>query len=280
MMVISSLMIEMAVHLRLLRIYNWMVATIFMLLTVCCASGYASIEAGIIGICMMVAIYMLFLTYKVPNDVRHTYCAYLAIGVGSLIFVKTLYFVPLMWVLTAFLLQSLNWRTLSSSLVGLVTPYWLALPWYIFKQEYEGVITHFLPLFHLPVSDGEVVLRPIQVTVFVFVAVLAIIGMVNFWRKNYEESIRIRMFFYFFQWMGLATGVFVLLQPQHYDTFMRILLICASPVIAHFFALTKLRIVNYMFFCVLGLVIAFTFFSFNEPLLNDFPNALLQLWNG
>ena len=273
------MMVEMNRHLILLRIRSWMMTSVFIMLTACCGFNYESIEAGIIGLCTVFAIYMLLLTYQIQDDVGHTYYAFLAIGVSSLFVVHILVYIPVVWLLTRLLLQSLNWRTWAVSLIGIATPYWFAFSWYIYHQDIQGMTAHFQPLFDI-VPVNPTALMPLQVLVFILVTILTVIGAVHFWSTNFRESIRTRMFYYFLQWTGLFVGIFIILQPQYFNTLIRVFLICTSPFIAHFFTLTSSKVTNYLLFGTLGLVIILSMISINEPLLNYTNTALYQLWNG
>ena len=141
----NYLMIEMSKDIIFLRIRSWMVTSTFMMLTAGCGFNYGSMEAGIVGLCTAITLFMLFLTYQNPEDVNHTYYAYLSLGIASLFYVQALYFVPLIWLLTLYTIQSLGIRTWLSSLLGLITPYWFALPLFLYWQDFDTInISQFL----------------------------------------------------------------------------------------------------------------------------------------
>lgn len=249
----------------LLRIRSWMITSTFIMIAACCGFNYASTEAGVIGLCVAFSFFMIFLCYQTPDDVGKTYNAYLSIGIASLFFIQVIYFIPLIWILSVYMLQSLNWRTWLTSILGAITPYWLALPFYLYRQDYDGIIRHFEPLRQLP--ETNIALSPIQTIVFVLIAALAIAGAINFWRRSYEERIRTRQIYAFLQWIGLAVGIFILLQPQHYDILIRVMIICACPFIAHFFTFTKTKVTNYLFIGIVILVILLSIVNTNASLL-------------
>lgn len=278
MFITCYLMIEMSRHLILLRIRSWMVTSTFMMLTACCGFTYPSISTGILSLCAAFSMFMLFLTYQNPTDVGHTYYAYLSLGVASLFLVQTIYVFPLIWVLSRFLLQTFNWRTWVISLLGLITPYWFALPWFIYQQDYDSIIAHFQPLVEF--QRPEEGLQPIQLVFFAFVGLLTIIGAIHFWRESYKERIRTRQLYTFILWTGLAVSLVIILQPQHYNTLIRVVLVCLCPFIAHFFTLSQSKITKYLFFGVLAIVILLSFITINESLLNSTNTFLSQLWNG
>ena len=115
---------------------------------------------------------------------------------------------------------------------------------------------------------------PIQIILFIVVAALALIGAINFWRQSYEERIRTRQIYDFLQWLGVAVSIFILLQPQHFDTLIRVVLICASPFIAHFFTFTSTKVTYYLFIITVLLLLALSIVSTNETLLNFTNQAI------
>jgi hypothetical protein len=48
------------------------------------------------------------------------------------------------------------------------------------------------------------------------------------------------------------------LQPQHFDPLMRLAVVCASPLVAHFLTLSSTRITNIAFFVIAAVILAVT----------------------
>ena len=57
------------------------------------------------------------------------------------------------------------------------------------------------------------------------------------------------MLLYIYVFQTILIQVFLLLQPQFFQTLVALLAVCASPLIAHLFALTNTRLSN-LFFCL------------------------------
>ena len=91
-----------------------------------------------------------------------------------------------------------------------------------------------------------------QILVFVFTLALSIIGMAHFWSRSYEDKIRIRLLYGLFTTMTFACAVMLVVQPQHYATLMRLMIVFASPLIAHFFTLTSSRLTNALFIAAIA----------------------------
>ena len=76
-----------------------------------------------------------------------------------------------------------------------------------------------------------------------------------------KKPIRIRQLFYSFIFLNIVATFFAFIQPQHADLMMRMMIITASPVIAHFISLTNTRITNVAFFVISGICLILTVFN-------------------
>lgn len=251
------LLVELSNQNALLRIRSRMVSSTFVVLSCTASFLFPSFTGGVVQLCFISAMLFLFQTYQDPASVGRTYYAFLSVGLASMASVTTLYYVPLLWILMATQLQSLNGRTWMASVIGLLTPYWFALLWLVYAQEFTLLTDHFSSLlFTLHLSPFTLPLG--YILVYVFTLLLAAVGMVHFWHFSYEDKIRIRLLYGLFSTMTIFTLLFLALQPQHFDVLMRIGVICASPLIAHVFTFTSSRLSNILFFVVLALAVALT----------------------
>jgi len=245
----------------LIRIYSRMVSCSFIALTCCACFLFSSVPHAIVQICFLGYLLFIFLTYQDKQAAGLTYYAYLSIGFASIFFVKILWFVPLLWLLMATELQSLSWRTWTASLFGLLTPYWFGACLMVWTNSYPLFVRHVTSLidFHIPSQTNA--LNTSQIAVLILIAFVAIIGFVHFFRKQYQEKIRIRLLYGFLFWMDLATALFLFIQPQHYDPLIRIMIILTAPPIAHFLTLTSTKITNIMFFVIVSFTLIITSYN-------------------
>lgn len=247
----AYLMVELSNTNALLRIRSRMVTSSFIALS--CAGGLmtGSIPPMLTQLSMVGALYILFMTYQDKRAMNKVYFAFLFVSLASITFVKTLLLVPLIWILMATQLQSLNWRTWSASILGLATPYWVMLPWLLYQHDFGLWADHIerLCTFAPPLALGT--LTAGQTAIFVFTTVLCTASIIHSLSYSFEDKIRIRLLYGFLSNMAVACMVFLLLQPQHYDTLMRLILVFASPLIAHFLTFTSSRLSNIVFIAVL-----------------------------
>ena len=263
-------LVELTNQNALLRVRSRMVSSTFIVLS--CAASFLlpQMTGGIVQFCFVVAFLLLFQTYQTSHSIGRTFYAFTAIGLASIAFVHVLWYVPVLWILMATQLQSLNWRTWLTSLLGLALPYWFALLWFLLpfnlSDEWTTDLTpladHFSQLANIAIQSpltSHLFLGGLLV--FILTIILAAIGMAHFWQYSFEDKIRIRLLYGFFTAMTAVTVLFILVQPQHFDVLMRLLTLCASPLIAHVLTFTSSRLSNILFFVALALAVAITVFN-------------------
>ena len=262
-LVTAYLMVELNNSYALIRIYSRTMSSSFLVLLCAGSFLFSSMGGAILQLCVAGACFTAFHCYQDKQAVGWTYYAFVCIGLASLVFVQILFFVPFFWLMMFFLLSSLSWRTFFASLVGLLTPYWFAIPLLLFQGQYEWPLNHFAALADF--SCDYRLLTVNQLLLFIFVVALGITGTVHYWRKKSADNIRIRLLYdcFIYTWL-LSTG-FLILQPQHYDMLIRIIILNVSPLIAHFLSLTYTRVTNYAFYAICVVAFALTVFNLWMP---------------
>lgn len=272
-------MVEMNNAFALLRVRSRMVSSSFIGLSCTMSFLFGSLTGGLVQLFVIAALLLLLSTYQNQLALGRIFYAFALIGLASILFVQVLFLVPLLWLLMAMHLQSLSWRGLMASLIGLVAPYWFFSLWFIYQRDFTPLGEHFAGIIgsiggygkfwdalwsngefsdELSVNVGRWGVVVSYVLAYVFTAVVAVTGMVNFWRNSMDEKIRIRLFYGLFSWIVIACLLLTALMPQHYDPLMRIAVVSASPLIAHFLTLTSSRITNIAFFVILGIAFGLT----------------------
>lgn len=247
----------------LIRIYSRMVSVSFIFLMCIDHHLFQSVPGSIAQLCFLISLVLLFQTYQDNTAKGKIFYVFLSLGVGSIAYIQMFYIIPLFWVLMYLTIHSLSWRTLTTSVTGLVCPYWLLVGWIVqFEHaDFNPWIQKFQELgqFQMPFDFSTV--EQSQILFFVFLVILGIIGTVQFMHKSYNDKIQVRQLYYSFILLGMVTAVFLAFQPQLYDLLIRILVVTVSPLIAHFLALTHNRISNIVFFIITGAVVLFTAYN-------------------
>ena len=93
---------------------------------------------------------------------------------------------------------------------------------------------------------------------YAFLCGLSVLGIVHYIRKHHDDKIRIRLIYVLIIWTDVATALFLAFQPQHFNCFIRIMIITTAPLIAHFIALTHTKVTNIAFCVLTGLTLLLT----------------------
>jgi hypothetical protein len=257
----SYMMVELNNSNALIRVRSRMVGATFIILSCLYVNGFQSLlgALGLVGI--IATILQLFTTYQDKQAAGKTYYAFLALGCSSFLYAEYLYYVPILLILMISRLNSFSWRTMMASILGIITPYWFASLWLFYTWDFTAITEHLSDLnsFVFPANYLAVTLE--QLLVYVFLAAVSITGIIHFWQYSYEDKIHVRQLFGFFIAINLLTLLFIALQPQQFDAFIRIVIICTSPILAHFLTLTHSRITNIAFFVILSTCIIITFMN-------------------
>lgn len=259
--VTTYLMVELNNGNALIRIYSRTVSCSFLLLSCAACFTFCSDRGAIVELCLVATYITLFRTYQDRESSGWTFYAFLCVGLSSLLYVHTLYYVPLLWLLMATRLSSFSWRTFAASLLGLATPYWFAALYIVFTADTGIIATHFTSLWTFGSLADIFSLNISQIATIVLILVLSSIGIVHYLRTSYNDKIRIRMFYSCFIAVDAVSVAFIVLQPQHYDLLIRLLIVNSSPLIAHFIALTHTRWTNWTF--IFAVTITFCLTAYN-----------------
>lgn len=264
-LVTTYLMVMLNNSSALIRVYSRTVSSSYAVMTCAAAFLFPSLPGAFVAMCLAGCLLMLFFTYQDKVSMDFTYYAFLCLGLASLAFVHALLLIPLFWLFMVFQLTSFSWRTLGASVLGVLTPYWLLLPVVIFRKQWYWPVSHFSALANIQPIGRVDLLSANQLLVWLFVTVLAVTGIVHYWRNSYADRIRIRQLYSIVIAMVAVTTTFMLLQPQHYDMLLRLLIISTSPLIAHFLTLTYTRFTNYAFYAICAVALLLTLLNLWMP---------------
>lgn len=164
--------------------------------------------------------------------------------------------VPFYFYLAIFL-RSLTKKAFWAGIIGLVVPWWCYAGWCFVTRDMDGFVAKLTAMAHFEKPSLEAITSlPLawQISAAV-VALLCAISITHYLRTNYDDKIRVRMILYIYMSQTLLLAAFLLLQPAYYETTMALLVASASPLIAHYLALSK-GILNTIFFFLSLLLIA------------------------
>ena len=227
----TLMMVELNNSNSLIRIYSRMVSCSFLLLNVMLPQQAESAEGAIVQLCIIGFYLSLFHAYQDKRAPGWVFYAFMSVSLASIVWVQMLYYVPLLWILLATNILAFSGRTFWASVLGLALPYWCLLAFHLLNGDLQPLADHFSKL-----------------------AVFGPIARID--SLNGNECLA----------MAFVAMVFIVLQPQHSEKIMGILIVSAAPLTGHFLALTSTKVTNIAFIVILATTLIITAINIWVPL--------------
>lgn len=212
------------------------------------------LKASSVGVfCLILALYQLFTAYHDPDSVAKAYNASLLIGIGSLLWVYILGFLPLFWI-GMYNFRSLTLRTFFASLFGVCTVYWFVLGWCVYAHDFNPFALPFTNLFKIRLLTVVGIDRIdwFQILLIVF---LSVIASLNILTHEYEDNLRTRQFLSFLiMLLAWSFGQFFLYE-QSSEELLAIGCVPAAILTAHFFTVKRGKYIYGLFHIAILLLI-------------------------
>lgn len=259
----TYLMIELNNSNALIRIYSRMVSCVFIVLSSAACFTFNTPAGWAAELLLIASVTTIFRTYRNRLATGMVFYSFAAISLCSIFYIQTLFFAPVLWLTMAVFLQSMSIRSFMASLFGLAAPYWFLSVFLIYNGTWTEEASRIAAIAHFstPFDFSGIDLH--QTITIVFVEVVALIGIIHYHRKRTGDKIRTRMLYNCFTTIWVAATALFLLQPEHYN--LRIMIITASPLAAHFISLTHTRITNIAFYLLTAAAAALTAFNLWMP---------------
>lgn len=242
----------------LIRIYSRMVSCSFIMMMTMLVFQYTSWKAGITTLCWILFMDLSFQCYQNKYRPGLIYFAFLCIGIASVFWIQILFFMPILWFIVTRNILAMSFKPFVASLLGIITPYWFLISYYVAMNDLGTFVAHFQELaVFLPLFDYTS-LSLNQTATGVLIIICGFIGTIHFLNKSSQDSIRTRLFYELFITVECAAMAFIILQPQHYEYLIGILIATISPLIGHFIALTNTKLTNITTIVLLFLILSIT----------------------
>jgi len=252
----------------LLRIRSRIISSSFIALSCMNSALFSSFTGCLAQLFFIAAFLLLFSTYQNSMATGRVFYAFAFLGGASVMYVQTLWLVPLIWLLMITQLLTFNWRTWLASIIGILAPYWFLSLWFIYAQDFSPLVEHLSGLWSVGMPFDYSGMPVSKLITFVITLALMLTGIGHFWLRSYEDKIRIRLLYGFFSYLGLFAMLTIIVLPQYYDLFIRLAFICVSPLIGHFVAHTNTRATNIAFIVIIVLIFLITILNLWMPSLS------------
>ena len=208
-------------------------------------------EITLVLLCLVFAIYELFNSYQIPEAVGKLFNAGVLIGLAGLFIPQVLLFTPLLWI-GMYQFRSFSYKSFMASLVGVLIIYWFVLAWCVWKHDFSMFSIISSSLTDFDIFSISSLFRNYRIG---FAGVLLLLIMATFHTKvnAFNNSVRVRRMFSFLLNMSVWSLVLLFLYGNEADSFMAILYIPASVLIAYFLESIRYRIRFTLFYLILML---------------------------
>lgn len=256
--VCTYLMAEMNNRNTLLRIRSRMMSCVYLFLATLQISFAVSWQLASVQAISLLCLCLMLSIYRDRNNAGAIFTIFLLMSIASMIWVRFLYFVPIVLLLLSAPLYAMSLKGLSAAIMGLILPYWLSVPYLVYIQDYNPLIDHFVQLADVSIFFNYTGTTIGQVVMYALLLIMFLIGWSHFVRNSYKDKLKTRNLFNFFMIQALILFIVTPLAPAIADYTLSILVLIVSPVIAHFFALTEMKATNITFIATIIIVMALT----------------------
>ncbi len=212
--------------------------------------------------CLVIAIYLLFKSYHDEEAVVNAYKTALLLGVGSLVWVHILWFIPLLW-RGMYNFKSWSPKIMAASVFGLLTVYWFVFGWCVWQQDFT-LFTHSFSLLGRFSLFRFTDLGWVDWISIILVGLITVAATINILTHELEENLRTRQFLWFLILFTCWTLLLFFVYSQSSEDFLQILCIPAAILTAHFFTLKRNK---------------FTYGLFHLMVISCMALLFIRIWN-
>lgn len=261
----TLLMVELNNAYALIREFSRMVSCSFLVLAIAHFQLIYSLEGSIVQICFIFFYLFLFRAYQNKRSPGWVFYAFMSLGIAGIFFPQIVFLVPLLWIILFSKVLAGSIKTLTASILGYLTPYWIIGGYLVYKDElsvgydYIAQLTQFEPICIYNQIEFKAYLF------FGFLMLLTLVGTIHFLRNSFLDKIKTRMIYEALMVINIGCIVFLILQPQHYSFLIRLIIVNTSPFIGHFITLTRTRLTNITFIVFTLSAVAVTLYTLWMP---------------
>lgn len=225
---------------HIIRIRTRMMSCVWLILAASLAFMHPVGEPIIAAAFLCASYYLLFLCYQRHRPQKFVFHAFLMLSLGSFCAPVMLPMAIPFFLYLAIFLRTLPRKAFWAGIIGLVVPYWCYAVWCFITNDMGSFVVRLTDMaqFEMPTAEAITSMPFVWQVSAGVVALLSIVSIFHYLRTNYDDKIRVRMILYIYVSQTLLLMSFLLLQPAYYQTTMALLVASASPLIAHYFALT------------------------------------------
>jgi hypothetical protein len=209
----------------------------------------------IVLFCINFFFYEFFKSYQMPDDTLIFFNAGTYLGIASLFMSQVLWFIPLMWT-GMYSFRSLSVKSFFSSLLSLMTIYWIALAWCVWNHDFTFLTELFSNLTKINIPTIGSLLQYYKLGLLSLVFIICIYVKMN----SIEKSVRLRIMLSFLIRFSALTIFLIFLYNDKSDFLQAILYLPACILVSYYFATARHRF-RFAFYYFMIAFFTFSFFT-------------------
>lgn len=214
-------------------------------------------QAGVVlMLCLLLSYFTLFSAYQIEDSATLIYVSFLYLGTGILIYPQAVWFVPVYW-LSVYILRAINSRSMCASVLGLITPLWVAGSIAYCTDHIQMISQLFSQMVDFSWGGYSTLTAP-QILILVVALLLFLISFVDFYTRWGLDKTRTRILLSIVSLHGMVIYLTILLQPTHLHTLIPVAFIPTAIMGGHYVANDATPISNIMTWTLtLAIIIGF-----------------------
>ena len=238
-LVVTYMLMELNNRNQLLRIRSRMVSSTFLLTLAACPFLHCFSAAYLTAIALVGVYFLLFAAYQDGRASGLVFYAFMLLAAAAIILPPLICLAPLLVFSLLVQLRSLSWRTFFAAVFGAMLPLVYFIAWSLWNNDFPDTL---FPLFDWqPVVPTLETFSPDQMLYAGWLLFLTVLSLLHYYRTNFNDKIRVRMYFYIIIEVEIALWAGLVFFPQYFDMLFLLLLVNTAPLIAHYFALARGR---------------------------------------
>lgn len=237
----TYIIMETNARLHVIRTRTRMMSCVWLILSASLAFMHPLDNPLIAASLLCVSYFLLFRSYQRHRPQAFVFHSFLMLSLGSFFApVMLAMAIPFFFYLVIFL-RSLTGKAFWAGILGIIAPYLGYAVWCFVRNDMGSFLSRIVGMAQWEMPSAELIVSmPLaqQVSAGV-VALLSIISIVHYLSTNYDDKIRVRMILYIYVLQTLLLLAYLAAQPFRYETTMALLVASASPLLAHYFALSR-----------------------------------------
>ena len=228
-------------RLHIIRIRSRMMSCVWLILAASLSFMHPLAEPIVAAAFLCVSYLLLFRCYQKHRPQKYVFHAFLMLSLGSFVAPVMLAMAIPFFLYLAIFLRTLPAKAFWAGVLGLIVPFWCYAAGCFITGNIQVFVARLTEMaqYEMPSVEGVMSMPLAEQVSAGIVALLSLVSIVHYLRTNYDDMIRVRMILYIYVSQTLLLMAFLLLQPATYETTMALLIASASPLIAHYFALSK-----------------------------------------